>query len=138
MDHGTALWMHDKGRMHKSLPVAQKFASAILRPPQTKSRVVSLHAPFHSVAMASPALDDETLLFHQPANASITDPSTADASTVVFDRELPLEVRHSDDQDSSLGTLLTIKVKVLVLVSERVTEGTMQQHVDSGVQCAKS
>jgi hypothetical protein len=43
----------------------------------------------------------------------------ADGSKLVFDRDLSLEVRHSDDQDTNLGTLLTIKVKVLVLVSHR-------------------
>ena len=66
-------------------------------------------------------MDDESILFHHPAHASITDPSTADASLVVFDRELPLEVRHTDDQDSNLGTLLTIKVKLLVLYKENNT-----------------
>jgi hypothetical protein len=71
-------------------------------------------------------LDDSTsqlnatpLIITTGAGGSIGDPSTADASVVVFDRELPLEVRHSDDEDSNLGTLLTIKVKLLVLVRRR-------------------
>jgi hypothetical protein len=45
-------------------------------------------------------------------------PSVVFSPSVVFDRELPLEVRHSSDQDSSLGTLLTVKVKILVLYRE--------------------
>jgi hypothetical protein len=72
----------------------------------------------HPLPSSSSSPDDDSLLFHSPSNSSITDPSTADSSLVVFDRDLPLEVRHSSDSDSNLGTLLTVKVKVLVLYKE--------------------
>lgn len=81
---------------------------------------------------------DETLLYASPGGGvsaaagaaalspSITDPSTADGSTLVFAREIPLEVRHSDDHDSALGTLLTVTVKLLVLLNERGTPDSVR------------
>ena len=87
-----------------------------------------------SLAASSGGVDsqsDESLLYASPGGGvsaaaaaaalppSITDPSTADGSSLVFSREIPLEVRHSDDHDSTLGTLLTVTVKVLVLYSEQ-------------------
>lgn len=58
---------------------------------------------------------EPALLLADPASLSITDPSTADGSVVVFERQVALEVRHSDDNDSNLGTLIAIQVKILVL-----------------------
>jgi hypothetical protein len=87
-----------------------------------------------SLAASSGGVDsqsDESLLYASPGGGvsaaaaaaalppSITDPSTADGSSLVFSREIPLEVRHSDDHDSTLGTLLTVTVKVLVLYSDQ-------------------
>lgn len=45
----------------------------------------------------------------------LEDPSTADGFRAVYDRELSVEIRQSDDEDQDAGQLQAVKVKVLVL-----------------------
>ncbi len=71
--------------------------------------------------MSYPAESDAQLLSPvsvATADGGLLDPSTADASVLVFSRDVPVEVRHSDDQDSAAGTLLTLHVKLLVLYGD--------------------
>lgn len=73
----------------------------------------------HYAATGIPAAAAASAASAAPAAESgLQDPSTADGSLLVFQRDIPLEVRHSDDLDSNLGTLLSVTVKILVRYEE--------------------
>ena len=46
------------------------------------------------------------------------DPSIADGHTIIYDREVPFELRPADSQDHDVGALEGIKVKILTMGEE--------------------